>query len=115
MEFETKDFVPELIKLLKEFSLLEDTTNIFYNNTTYHYKNNTVTVLENTKVTDYISPKCEDTEGLIFASVSGLETLYYRDYKDVDRDFHDDLMELTDKFDVLHEFIDSTTFYIFQE
>ena len=115
MGFEIKDFVLELIKLLKEFSLLEDTANIFFDNTTYHYKNNVVTVLENTKVTDYISPKCEGKEGLIFASVSGLETLYYRDCKDVDRDFHDDLMDLTDKFNLLHEFIDGTTFYIFQE
>lgn len=115
MGFEIEDFVLKLIKLLKEFSLLEDTTNMFYDNTTYQYKNNVVTVLENTKVTDYVSPKCEGVEGLIFVSVSGLETLYYRNCKDVDRDFHDDLMNLTDEFNVLHEFIDGTTFYIYQE
>lgn len=114
MSFELKDFVSELTELLREFSLLTD-ANVFYDNTTYYYRSNDancdVEVSYNTSVSDYISCKCDDIEGLVFVWAPSL----YFPCGDEDRDFHDDLIDLTNKYNLGHEMIDNTTFYIYQD
>ena len=111
VSFELKDFASELTELLREFSLLID-TNVFYDDTTYYYKNcNEVVIKDNTNVTDYVSEKCEGIEGLIFVSSPGL----YCPCGDKDKDFHDDMMDLVDKYSLSYEVIDDTTFYIYQD